>query len=101
MPSRSSPATSSRRAHGGGDRFGRVRASGCALQWSASVSAWNVATCQAAGEFPRLAGVADRWAELTAEDTYLDGLRAWWTACWPADRRARAGPVAAGTLSEP
>ncbi|MEE4599344.1 hypothetical protein V2J94_47420 [Streptomyces sp. DSM 41524] len=44
---------------------------------------------------------ADRWAELTAEDTYLDGLRAWWTACWPADRRARAGPVAAGTLSEP
>jgi AcrR family transcriptional regulator len=28
------------------------------------------------GEFPRLAHVADRWAPLTAEDTYLDGLRA-------------------------
>ncbi|MCH0565883.1 MULTISPECIES: TetR/AcrR family transcriptional regulator [unclassified Streptomyces] len=28
------------------------------------------------GELPRLAQVADRWAPLTAEDTYLDGLRA-------------------------
>ncbi|WP_395358419.1 TetR/AcrR family transcriptional regulator [Streptomyces sp. YH02] len=28
------------------------------------------------GELPRLADVADRWASLTAEDTYLDGLRA-------------------------
>ncbi|MDT0305809.1 TetR/AcrR family transcriptional regulator [Streptomyces sp. DSM 44917] len=27
-------------------------------------------------ELPRLAQVADRWAPLTAEDTYLDGLRA-------------------------
>ncbi|MCW5253526.1 MULTISPECIES: TetR/AcrR family transcriptional regulator [unclassified Streptomyces] len=27
-------------------------------------------------ELPRLAGVADRWAPLTAEDTYRDGLRA-------------------------
>ncbi|MET9296453.1 helix-turn-helix domain-containing protein [Streptomyces sp. NPDC003077] len=29
-----------------------------------------------AAELPRLAQVADRWAPLTAEDTYLDGLRA-------------------------
>ncbi|QKG20608.1 TetR/AcrR family transcriptional regulator [Actinomadura verrucosospora] len=29
-----------------------------------------------AAELPRLAAVADRWAELTAQDTYLDGLRA-------------------------
>ncbi|MEV5829506.1 TetR/AcrR family transcriptional regulator [Spirillospora sp. NPDC052242] len=29
-----------------------------------------------AAELPRVAGVAGRWAELTAEDTYLDGLRA-------------------------
>ncbi|MBO1416666.1 TetR/AcrR family transcriptional regulator [Streptomyces sp. FH025] len=29
-----------------------------------------------ASELPRLAQVADRWAPLTAEDTYLDGLRA-------------------------
>lgn len=28
------------------------------------------------GELPRLAQVADHWAPLTAEDTYLDGLRA-------------------------
>ncbi|MFD8705685.1 TetR/AcrR family transcriptional regulator [Kitasatospora sp. NPDC059648] len=28
------------------------------------------------GELPRLAQVADRWASLTAEDTYLEGLRA-------------------------
>lgn len=28
------------------------------------------------GELPRLAQVADRWAPLTAQDTYLDGLRA-------------------------
>jgi AcrR family transcriptional regulator len=28
------------------------------------------------GELPRLAQVADQWAPLTAEDTYLDGLRA-------------------------
>ncbi|NEY31312.1 TetR family transcriptional regulator [Streptomyces sp. PRKS01-65] len=28
------------------------------------------------GELPRLAGLAERWAPLTAEDTYLDGLRA-------------------------
>ncbi|MEW1861095.1 TetR/AcrR family transcriptional regulator [Streptomyces sp. NBC_00669] len=28
------------------------------------------------GELPRLAKVADRWAPLTAEDTYRDGLRA-------------------------
>ncbi|MFH8572415.1 TetR/AcrR family transcriptional regulator [Streptomyces sp. NPDC017993] len=28
------------------------------------------------GELPRLAQVADRWAPLTGEDTYLDGLRA-------------------------
>ncbi|MEU8870554.1 TetR/AcrR family transcriptional regulator [Streptomyces javensis] len=28
------------------------------------------------GELPRLARVGDRWAELTAEDTYLHGLRA-------------------------
>ncbi|SCF96420.1 TetR/AcrR family transcriptional regulator [Streptomyces sp. Ncost-T10-10d] len=28
------------------------------------------------GELPRLAQVADRWASLTVEDTYLDGLRA-------------------------
>jgi AcrR family transcriptional regulator len=28
------------------------------------------------GELPRLAQVADNWASLTAEDTYLDGLRA-------------------------
>ncbi|MFJ2868682.1 TetR/AcrR family transcriptional regulator [Kitasatospora sp. NPDC087314] len=27
-------------------------------------------------ELPRLAQVADRWAELTTDDTYLDGLRA-------------------------
>ncbi|MBT2211493.1 MULTISPECIES: TetR/AcrR family transcriptional regulator [Actinomadura] len=27
-------------------------------------------------ELPRLAAVGDRWARLTAEDTYLDGLRA-------------------------
>ncbi|MEV0409538.1 TetR/AcrR family transcriptional regulator [Streptomyces sp. NPDC050448] len=27
-------------------------------------------------ELPRLAQIADRWAPLTAEDTYLDGLRA-------------------------
>lgn len=27
-------------------------------------------------ELPRSAQVADRWAPLTAEDTYLDGLRA-------------------------
>lgn len=27
-------------------------------------------------EVPRLAQIADRWAPLTAEDTYLDGLRA-------------------------
>jgi hypothetical protein len=27
-------------------------------------------------ELPRLAQVAARWASLTAEDTYLDGLRA-------------------------
>ena len=27
-------------------------------------------------ELPRLAQVADQWAPLTAEDTYLDGLRA-------------------------
>ncbi|OLT33127.1 transcriptional regulator [Actinomadura sp. CNU-125] len=29
-----------------------------------------------AAELPRVAGVASRWPELTAEDTYLDGLRA-------------------------
>ncbi|MER5440159.1 TetR/AcrR family transcriptional regulator C-terminal domain-containing protein [Streptomyces sp. NPDC002790] len=28
------------------------------------------------GEVPRLAEVADRWADLTAQDTYLPGLRA-------------------------
>ncbi|WP_028647952.1 TetR/AcrR family transcriptional regulator [Nocardiopsis sp. CNT312] len=28
------------------------------------------------GELPRLAQVADRWPDLTAQDTYLDGLRA-------------------------
>ncbi|BFO20998.1 hypothetical protein SHKM778_73860 [Streptomyces sp. KM77-8] len=27
-------------------------------------------------ELPRLAQVADRWAPLTGEETYLDGLRA-------------------------
>ncbi|MCX5078049.1 hypothetical protein OG321_36990 [Streptomyces sp. NBC_00424] len=35
-----------------------------------------VAAVNDPGELPRLARVADHWAPLTAEDTYLDGLRA-------------------------
>ncbi|MFK0136508.1 TetR/AcrR family transcriptional regulator [Streptomyces murinus] len=36
----------------------------------------QVFTGLAPGELPRLAGLADAWGPLTAEDTYLDGLRA-------------------------
>ena len=34
-------------------------------------------------ELPRLAQVADRWAPLTGEDTYLTGSARWWTASSP------------------